>query len=135
MGRRPDDTAELNFDGLTDTVTNLAAGLVLVNVLMLGIFQNPKKTARQVNPNQRPQVGVVIEESQRRAENEAGPKPIHPLLREVETLRQMIAGIDRDITLQEAQVVELRRQAEDVLKQATPTSPTASAPANPESSK
>lgn len=92
-GRYGDD--ELNFDGLTDAVTNLVGALILLVVLVIAVT-GPK------------QLGV---EELPPPENTAGEsRAIDQLLARMQQLRVHLTEVERDITTLEARVPDLESE-------------------------
>lgn len=104
-GRR-NERVVLNFDGLTDAVTNLTGTLILLVVLIFGI------TTEARTPSPPPPPSPPAEKTHQ-------GKPIRPLLQKIEILRLQIEQTDQQIRMLgddlprlEAQVQELQQKAD-----------------------
>jgi hypothetical protein len=106
MSARRDNTLDLNFDGLTDVTTNLAAGLILLIVITLNITTPRSKVG---GPAEQPSPGVTEVPEPK---DEQGPQPIAPLLARVEELRGGISLLDQAIRDRRAEIEDLRKQVE-----------------------
>lgn len=86
---------ELNFDGLTDSVTNLVGTLILLVVLVMGLSK--KSGGARPDPTS------------------DAPRPIEELIGRVESLRAELAAIDREISdIEQVRLPELRKQISDL---------------------
>jgi len=95
MARQSRSTkVELNFDGLTDAVTNLTGTLILLVVLMLGITR------------------AVTKEG---SGGYRGGKPVDPLLQQVTALEMQINAIDEEISRLQRDLPVWQRRARELL--------------------
>lgn len=101
----------MNFDGLTDSVTNLVGNLILIVVLMLGL-------TKEVTRTEPPQAVSVSAPASLPPPIRTGTRRVEHLLLQAETLKAAIAQVDRDLGELEKQVPELQGRAEAVLKKA-----------------
>jgi len=92
MGKRRDTSLEINFDGLTDTITNLVGSLILLVVLVIAATR-PKVRGLAELPAPDKSVGAE--------------RAIDPLLEELSRMRTQIEGVDGEIQRMEARVPEL----------------------------
>jgi len=106
------DQMEMNFDGLTDSITNLVGNLILIVILMYGVTS-------EITLTEPPQVAVAPGPRQLPPPNATGSKQVGDLLLELESLKAAIAEVDRDMSDLEARVPELQSRAEAVLRKAT----------------
>lgn len=90
----------INFDGLTDAVTNLAGVLILVVVLILGITSQTDS-----NPPQETSAAASAEDDS-----------LEPLLRRVQMLRLQILAVDEEIRRYEQELPELQRRLDALPK-------------------
>lgn len=105
---------ELNFDGLTDAITNLAGALILLVVLLIGLTRSVVEEPEEV-------VGATpAAEPPPAVEQAAGDRTLESLLETVQTLRARIAHIDREIKdIEEQRLPELRQRAEKLAGRGT----------------
>ena len=97
---------ELNFDGLTDSVTNLVGVLILLVVLLVGVTSSK---ALSLNAE--------------RSES-SGTKKVEELIvlqRATELLRIQIANVDQQISKIEAELPELESKVNNLIGQVTAT--------------
>lgn len=106
MASRRASVVALNFDGLTDSVTNLAGSLILVTLLLMGI------TTDYVRP------AIVTPPPEERAEDQLADQPIDGLIREVEVLRGQVTAADAEIVRLEQELARLRIRARDLIDSA-----------------
>jgi hypothetical protein len=82
----------MNFDGLTDSVTNLVGSLILLVVLVVAVTKPKIEGVTDLPP----------------PDNTAGAqRPIDPLLEELRVMRDRITELDRDVQRMEGRVPEL----------------------------
>lgn len=99
MGKRPDCSLEINFDGLTDTVTNLVGSLILLVVLVVAAT--------------RPKVQGVAELPV--PDNSVGAeRAIDPLLDELGRMRTQIESVEGEIQRMEARLPELAEEIQQL---------------------
>jgi len=102
MARRSNEL-ELNFDGLTDSITNLVGALIILVVLLVAI-------TRPASDN-RPSPGETrasdVTDSQ-------GEKTAEEMLRQVQTLRQQIQSADREIAAMERRLREAQTRSQSL---------------------
>jgi TolA-binding protein len=94
----------LNFDGLTDAVTNLTGTLILLVVLIFGITTQARNPAPSLVPPQPP------------APKTPEGKPIGPLVEDVEALRMQIQRVDGQIRRLEGDLPRLEQRIEELRK-------------------
>jgi len=93
--RQRNQKTELNFDGLTDAVTNLTGTLILLVVLLFGI-------TTETRPERATGGRPVAEDLE----------PIGPLLEQVEVLKLQIEMVDRQIHRLEQGLPELQARVQ-----------------------
>ena len=101
-GKRRRSQVELNFDGLTDSVTNLVGALVLIVVLLIGVTREAIYSA--------PTAAEVPAE-----EAAEGPKSVEELFTQVEILREQIRRTDLGIRKNEAQIPKYQAQVQQLV--------------------
>jgi len=106
--QRRNEQASLNFDGLTDAVTNLTGTLILLVVLILGITTEAGTPLHALRPP---------------GEDGHDGKPIGPLLQKIENLKLQIQQVDQHVRELERDLPRLRQQVEDLRKAAESTRP------------
>lgn len=99
--RKRDSELDLNFDGLTDTVTNLVGNLLLIVVLLIGITRDAVYSPPTPTP------AATAGESDEDETNR--------LLRQAELLRALIDGAGRQMGELQRELPELRKQVEGLL--------------------
>ncbi len=92
---KPTDIIDVNFDGLTDSVTNLVGAIILLVVLIVGVTTNALQKAPAPNEAMASQSGEF---------------PVDALLQQVVVLQAQIDGADQQVRLVARQVAEIRRQ-------------------------
>lgn len=102
--QRRNSAIELNFDGLTDSVTNLVGALILLVVLLLAI-------TKEIPLNATP----AMQGAARPAPLD-GSKTIDELWLQVTQLRLQIKAADQYIATAEARVEELGAQAATLIE-------------------
>lgn len=102
--KRRNSQTELNFDGLTDSVTNLVGAMILLVVLLIGL------TKRAV-PDQPPHAANS-------ATQQTDVGEMNQLLLQVESLMVAIQQTDQEIKDLEAEVPQLRAQVETLFEEA-----------------
>src|SRR3954451_23027291 len=102
MGKRRSSEVELCFDSMTDLITNLAGGLILLVLLLLGLTREaPAPAAAAPEPA---------------AEGKKGSeKSAVPLLEQVNQLRAASERVDKDVSLLQERMRELRKDAHELL--------------------
>ncbi len=100
MARRNSEV-ELCFDSMTDLITNLAGGLILVVMLLLGLTREAPKTLET-----RP--GSVGKQT-------TGEKPTNELVRRLNHLQVDTIRVDAEISADEQLLRELDRKATELL--------------------
>jgi predicted ATP-grasp superfamily ATP-dependent carboligase len=103
MPGRRQTTLELNFDSLTDTITNLCGGLILIVVLVVTI-SHPKKSG---TPNLPPPDNKLGAES-----------AIDKLLDRIQTMSVDAQQVQQQIQGVEARLPEIEEQIEQLKQQA-----------------
>jgi hypothetical protein len=106
MGRsRRNDELEINFDGLTDSVTNLVGALILLVVLIVGVTK-ALPTANTPPPPIAPQGWELPAET----------RTIEELQRKVNLLTAHVARLDQEINQYEQSIVpNLEKQVEELI--------------------
>src|SRR5437868_668991 len=115
MARSRDTDLELNFDGLTDSLTNLVGTLILFVFLLFAL-------TREIKPEVAPQVVPKL------AWTEVGKKrPTADLIRELASMQGELAALDGLVKQQESQAASLRERIDDLSRRAKTkaTGPTA----------
>jgi hypothetical protein len=104
--------AKMNFDPMTDTITNVAGAMIRLVILVLLITQ-PKLIA--------PGGGVDIgpEDKGTPSDDNTG-RPLRPLLAEIETLKSLIRDVERETALLERELPALRHRVEKLRQAAAP---------------
>jgi hypothetical protein len=95
VARRRDSDVELSFDSMTDLVTNLAGGLILVVLLLMGMTRNAQP---------------VVED-----------KSVRQLYELANELRAEIQAVDQHLRRSEEEVDMIRREVEALLQSAKRT--------------
>lgn len=95
--------ANLNFDGLTDAVTNLTGAMILLVVLLLGITREAQPESEGGPPPQ-PVVEVV---------------PIDPLMQQAKLLKAQIQAIEAQIETIEREIPALEDEVKRLTEQAS----------------
>lgn len=90
---------DFNFDGLTDSVTNLVGGLILLVVMVIGATQ-PKTSG----VDHLPAPDNVVGEEQR----------MDPLLDQISALRTDADNVEQEILRIEARLPEIERELEEL---------------------
>lgn len=98
------DSVNVNFDGLTDSVTNLVGALILLVVLLVGI------TTKAVQDVPTP---ASVGESQ------AGQLPVNELLEQVVVLQAQLDHANQHVQIVAQQVADVQRQLTTPDKSAT----------------
>lgn len=107
MAQRRASQLELCFDSMTDLITNLAGGLVLVVLLLLGMTQESKSVEQQA------------EFAAPKKKSEGGAKSIQPLEFRSQALRAEIAAVEKNMSTLEAKLPKLQQDVEDLLERAS----------------
>jgi hypothetical protein len=98
----------MNFDGLTDSVTNLVGNMILLVVLLLGVTREHIKSGPPQLAEQ-PPAPVT----------HAGPRTLDALLLQIQALRVEISNVDREIReFEESRILPLRDRAQALLDKA-----------------
>ena len=103
--RRRQSRVELNFDGLTDSVTNLVGALILLVVLIVGVTREAVSRQKETP---KPKTG----------KKNAGEKSIKPLQDRVNQMKAQLRDVDNDIEGQKRQLRSLREEVQDLIKKA-----------------
>lgn len=104
MGQRRTDV-ELCFDSMTDLITNLAGGLILIVLLLLAITR--------VAP--RPAASPGVEGAAH-----AGERPVRPLLTRLDRLQDDLDRVNGAIANDGNRLKALEQQVAELLKDAAP---------------
>lgn len=99
---------EINFDGLTDSVTNLVGSLILILVLLIGLTTSGSYS--NVPP------GTVV--SQPLEEPLEGTRSVRTLRLQIEELLSQIEQSDAEISSHEEKMRSLRKRGEALLSAA-----------------
>jgi hypothetical protein len=106
MAQRRVSQVDLCFDSMTDLITNLAGGLVLVVLLLLGLTQETRKVEAKA-------------EFAAPKKTAAGGKSLRPLETQAVALRAEIARIEQDIKmLEETRLPELEKEVAELVRRA-----------------
>lgn len=108
MARRRNESVALNFDGLTDAVTNLTGTLILLVVLIFGI------TSEATVPEPPPPPPSP--------ETHEG-KPIGPLLQKIDRLKLEIQQVDREIQALQDDLPRLQQEVDQLRQQTESAEP------------
>ena len=106
MAKRNPAQIELCFDSMTDLITNLAGGLVLVALLLLGMTQEVKH------------VHQASEFATAKKKQEGGSKSLSPLERQSEILRAELVAMEKNIASLEAKLPKLQQDVDTLLDRA-----------------
>lgn len=109
MARRRSGNPEMNFDGLTDSVTNLVGALILIVIMLIGV-------TRDVLPESTPAIPQFTLRVEKESLEET--KTVEELLRRVQYLQSEIDATDQRIKVAEAQVDELQVEAQALIDSA-----------------
>src|SRR4051812_22628226 len=113
MARAPrNDAVEMNFDGLTDSITNLVGNLILIVVLMYGVTS-------EVTIGEPPQAVAAPAAQRLPPPARTGTKHVSELLLQIEVLQAGISEVDREMKELEQRVPDLQSRAEAILRKAT----------------
>ena len=104
--RRIQSEFGINFDGLTDAVTNLVGALILLIVLILALTKSAGNTS----------AGSATRWDTFAPAMESGPVPLQPLLRQIVLLQQNIAITNQQMTDLEATMAELRQNHRAIMR-------------------
>ena len=105
MARRPRSfQIELNFDGLTDSITNLVGALIVLVLILLGIMNSPRL------------LDVPSDKASGDAAAEA--ESVDDLLQEMQLLQARLAVIDSQMNSVESELPELKQKIVLLSKQA-----------------
>ena len=110
MARRRRSEMELCFDSMSDLITNLAGGLILVVLLLMGLTREAPRMA-----DLRPSPG--------QADPKQGSQSPRKLVERLNNLRADLAQVNADIDDYEQDLDELDRKAADILKQSKTVDP------------
>jgi hypothetical protein len=111
MAKRAPAQVDLCFDSMTDLITNLAGGLVLVVLLLLGMTQDSKKPERP--PEFAPE----------KKQTEGGSKSIHPLEVQSQLLRLQIKKLDESIAALDKKMPKLEADVQELVARALKGAP------------
>lgn len=100
--RRRGSQFRMNFDGLTDAVTNLVGALVLLVVLLIGITERASYRPPTVA------AGAAAEGDQ------TDETQLEDLFRRTEILREQVAQANRRIDRYEAELATIRERVADI---------------------
>jgi hypothetical protein len=103
MAKRRTSEVELCFDSMTDLITNLAGGLLLLVLLLMGLTRESSAQAPQAVP-------------QEKGPKDAAEKSVRPLLDRINRLKGEIRRADEQIRELDQRLPQLKEQVEDLLK-------------------
>jgi hypothetical protein len=105
MSRRQKPRVELNFDGLTDSIMNLAGSLILLVVLVFAITKAKESGEEQPPP----------------PDNKAGGElSISPLMESLQSVNSGLTGVEREVQRIEARLPELAADIEELQQKSKP---------------
>lgn len=107
MAQRRRNELELNFDSLTDLITNLAGGFILLVLLLMGVTrpaQSQNKGAAESAPTPAP------------AAPESGDRAATPLRLRLNALRTQVQSVDQEIGKLREDLPSLRTEVDELLK-------------------
>lgn len=113
MSRRRPNHFDLNFDSLTDLITNLAGGFTLLVLLLWGITQQGEDNMAY-SPKHTPMPKTAS------GKRDAGDQSLIPLQKRAIALRAETQGFQRDLDQLEQEIPQLRKELEDLIKLAEP---------------
>jgi hypothetical protein len=99
MPARRNTTLELNFDSLTDTITNLCGGLILLVMLVVG-GSHPKLEGQDDLPPPEQKVG--------------GDSHIDQLLRQMQAISAQLDQVQQETQRAESRLPDLEREIEEL---------------------
>lgn len=108
MAKRRSGEVELCFDSMTDLITNLAGGLILLVLLLLGVTREAKSQPADAAGGEKAK---------------AGPRPIRSLEERAAVLTLALKQADRDLAQLEARLPRLRREVEDLMDKVSSLAP------------
>lgn len=103
MAARRNTTLELNFDSLTDTITNLCGGLILLVMLVIGA-SHPKLEGRDELPPPEGKVG--------------GDSRIDQLLEHLQVISGQVEQVQQDTQRAESRLPDLEKEIEELTRKA-----------------
>ncbi|HUG92361.1 MAG TPA: hypothetical protein VML55_16095 [Planctomycetaceae bacterium] len=110
--RRREQQFNLNFDGLTDSVTNLVGALILLVLLIIGISREALSEDKPPPSPQPPEIGQ---------------KSIIPLQHRVTLLQSQVHAVDVEITALDVRMNTLRDEIDELLRKVEQVKPPAPA--------
>lgn len=113
MGQRRTDV-ELCFDSMTDLITNLAGGLILIVLLLLAITR--------IAPRPAASPGVEA------AAPHAGERPVRPLLTRLDRLQDDLDEVNGAVANDGSRLKALEQQVAELLKGSAPPKAEGEAP-------
>lgn len=114
MARRRRTELDLNFDSLTDLVTNLAGGFILLVLLLMGV------TRPASSQNEAPSPPPPPKESN---QGDLEQKSMAPLLARVNQLKAQVRGVDQEIDKVKADLPALKDEVEALIRKAEAIQP------------
>lgn len=115
--RRRASDIEFNFDGLTDSVTNLVGALILLVVLLIGVS---REAVSQTQPRPQPE-----------PPKPGGDKSIRPILERVNLLKGELAAMDGQIRTFEVRIAEQQQRIDELLAKLQAVEPPKPKPQDP----
>lgn len=113
MARRRRTELDLNFDSLTDLVTNLAGGFILLVLLLMGVTR-PASSQNQPPPPPSPKEN---------SGGDAEQKSMAPLLARVNQIKAQVKGVDQEIDKLKADLPALKNEVEALIRKAEAIQP------------
>jgi hypothetical protein len=95
---------ELNFDGLTDSITNLVGALIVLVLILLGIMNSPRL--------------LDVQREKAAGEAAAEAESVDDLLQEMQLLQARLALINSQMNAVESELPELKEKIVLLSKQA-----------------
>ena len=99
MAKRRQSTLDLNFDSLTDTITNLCGGLILLVVLVAGVSRSKQSGVTALPP----------------PENKVGAEsPMDELIDQIQIMQAEAQQIHHDVQRVESELPQLEDEIEQL---------------------
>jgi hypothetical protein len=112
MASRRKNTIDLNFDSITDLITNLAGGLILVVLLLIGVTKDAASQTK--SPPNTPEPG---------GQANAGTKSAREVLQRINDLKFEVKAVEDGIRKLEAPLRQARDEAEELLRKVESVQP------------
>ena len=107
MGKRRNSEVELCFDSMTDLITNLAGGLILLVLLLMGVTRD---AAKKQEPKPKELTGAELQK-----EVEKSSRPLQDRMAQVQI---EIASADREVNAFEKRLPQLQQEIDELVKKA-----------------